>query len=61
MTETHWRDLACELRDRLSLQNPPLAITFSNEPPDGVARYEAEMPEPTSDGRTGTVAAGCVF
>ena len=61
MTETHWSDLARELRERLSLQNPPLAITFSNEPPVGVARYEAEMPEPTSDGRTGKVPAGCVF
>ena len=61
MTKTHWSDLARELRERLSLQNPPLAITFSNEPPVGVARYEAEMPEPTSDGRTGKVPAGCVF
>lgn len=61
MTETNWNDLASELRERLSLQTPPLAITFSNEPPEGVAPYDAEMPEPTSDGRTGRVAAGCVF
>ena len=61
MTETNWTELASELRERLSLQNPPLAITFSNEPPEGVSPYEAEMPEPTSDGRTGKVAAGCVF
>ena len=45
----------------LGLADPPLAITFSSESPSGVAQYEAEMPSPTPDGRTGRVSAGCVF
>jgi uncharacterized protein (DUF169 family) len=42
-------------------QAPPLAITFSQEPPAGVPAFEGEMPPPTPDGRTGPVPAGCVF
>jgi uncharacterized protein (DUF169 family) len=45
----------------LGLSDPPLAITFSSEKPNGVGQYEAEMPAPTPDGRTGRVSAGCVF
>jgi uncharacterized protein (DUF169 family) len=45
----------------LGLSDPPLAITFSSESPNGVAAYEAEMPSPAPDGRTGRVSAGCVF
>ena len=61
MTNKDWNKLSRELGKQLNLQNPPLAISFTDSPPEGVARYEAEMPEPTSDGRTGKVAAGCVF
>ena len=61
MTKSYWGKLARELVEQLNLQDPPLAISFTDEPPEGVPRYEAEMPEPTSDGRTGKVAAGCVF
>jgi len=49
------------LTSLLGLADPPLAISFSSEAPAGVARFEAEMPAPTPDGRTGTVPAGCVF
>jgi uncharacterized protein (DUF169 family) len=56
-----YKALANELSELLSLQSPPLAITFSQDPPRGVTRYEATMPEPTPDGRTGKVPAGCVF
>ena len=45
----------------LGLSHPPLAITFSSVAPEGVAPFDAAMPEPTPDGRTGRVAAGCVF
>lgn len=45
----------------LGLADPPLAISFSNSEPDGVARFDAAMPERTQDGRTGRVPAGCVF
>lgn len=49
------------LTAHLGLSHPPLAITFSSEAPAGVAPFDAAMPEPTPDGRTGRVAAGCVF
>jgi len=45
----------------LGLSHPPLAITFSSEAPGGIAPFDTAMPEPTPDGRTGRVAAGCVF
>jgi uncharacterized protein (DUF169 family) len=45
----------------LSLDNSPLAITFSAQAPPGVLAYDAAMPPPTPDGRTGRVSAGCVF
>ncbi len=56
-----WKTLATALSTLLNLDVPPLAITFSMTPPAGVPRYPSIMPEPTPDGRTGAVAAGCVF
>jgi uncharacterized protein (DUF169 family) len=56
-----WNTLATELRALLSLETPPLAITFSTEAPPGVPAYEGSVPAPTPDGRTGKVPAGCVF
>lgn len=61
MTNANWADLAGKLKERLSLQNAPLAITFSNGTPEGVSPYQDDAPEPTADGRTGKVSAGCVF
>lgn len=61
MTTSDWNGLASELSELLKLQSPPLAITFSNAAPAGVSRFEAATPEPMPDGRTGKVAAGCVF
>lgn len=61
MTTEDYKALASELSYILSLQSPPLAITFSQEPPRGVHGYDAGMPPPTADGRTGRVPAGCVF
>src|SRR5688500_428326 len=57
----NWDMLAGELTSLLRLQAPPIGITFSDDEPAGVERYDAPMPEPTSDGRTGRVPAGCVF
>lgn len=54
-------DAAQELTDRLSLAAPPLAIAFLDHVPDDVPRHDAPMPAPAADGRTGRVAAGCVF
>ena len=62
MTTTQdWKRLAGDLGSLLGLQTPPLAITFSNVAPAGVARFESPVPEPMADGRTGRVPAGCVF
>lgn len=57
----NWTASANELGSLLKLQSPPLAITFSNEAPAGVKPFDSPMPEPMPDGRTGRVAAGCVF
>jgi uncharacterized protein (DUF169 family) len=56
-----YKALAGDLTELLTLQTPPLAITFTQEAPAGVPRYEGTMPAPTPDGRTGKVSAGCVF
>jgi uncharacterized protein (DUF169 family) len=61
MASNNWADLASQLTDTLHLGAPPLAITFTDAPPDGVAPYEEPMPDALSDGRTGRVPAGCVF
>jgi uncharacterized protein (DUF169 family) len=56
-----WSDAATALTNALQLAAPPIAITFSEAAPRGVAPFDAPMPEPTADGRTGRVPAGCVF
>ena len=61
MASNNWSALAAELTDTLHLGAPPLAITFSDAPLDGVAPYEDPMPDALPDGRTGRVPAGCVF
>ena len=53
--------IASELTSVLGLAAPPIAITFSNQAPDGVEAFDAPVAEPTPAGRTGRVAAGCVF
>jgi uncharacterized protein (DUF169 family) len=57
----NWKKLAFEIRNLLNLQSLPIAITFSDVAPQGISPYEGVMPEPTLDGRTGKVPAGCVF
>ena len=61
MTEKIWGNLNNELTRVLGLQHAPIAITFTNEAPATTPLFEGEMPEPSGDGRTGKVAAGCVF
>ncbi len=63
MTETtsDWAALAAELTGALHLAAPPIAITFTAEVPDGVPAFDAPLSEPTPDGRSGRVPAGCVF
>jgi len=61
MANTNWSQLASELVSTLHLSTPPLAITFADEAPPGVAPFAEPMPDALPDGRTGRVPAGCVF
>lgn len=61
MTSQDWVTLSQGLTDALSLSVPPIALTFSAAPVEGVPAFQDAMPEPTGDGRTGRVPAGCVF
>ena len=56
-----WQSLSAALKELLSLEMAPIAITFLDAVPEGVPVYEGDVPAPTPDGRTGKVAAGCVF
>lgn len=57
-----FQNIAGELQDLLGLKHAPVAITFlSGSSPNGVAKFDRPMSEPTDDGRTGRVAAPCVF
>jgi uncharacterized protein (DUF169 family) len=60
-TTRDWSTLSSDLTDALALNAAPIAITFSDARPDGIDAYDAPMPEPMPDGRTGRVPAGCVF
>ena len=57
----NWKEFSSEIRALLNLQSSPIAITFSKDAPLGIPQYEGNMPDPTPDGRTGKVSAGCVF
>jgi uncharacterized protein (DUF169 family) len=61
MPVTDWSALARGLVDALHLATPPVAITFTDQPPGGVQAFDAPMSPPAEDGRTGRVPAGCVF
>jgi uncharacterized protein (DUF169 family) len=50
-----------DLQDLLGLAVPPIAIVFLGNDPAGIGRIERTMPPQTADGRTGAVAASCVF
>ena len=56
-----WKNLAAGLTAALHPTAPPIAITFTAERPAGVPSFDKPMPPPSPDGRTGRVAAGCVF
>lgn len=61
MAKTDYTRLNQVLIDLLALGVPPISITFFDAPPADVPRLEGPKPAPTVDGRTGAVAAGCVF
>jgi uncharacterized protein (DUF169 family) len=50
-----------DLQEFLGLAVPPIGIAFVNSLPSEVGRVDRTMPPATADGRTGTVAASCVF
>lgn len=61
MSNQAWKALSERLTKVLGLKYKPIAITFSQNAPAGVAQIGGERPAPSDDGRTGKVAAGCVF
>ncbi len=61
MATQDWGRLSSELSDALGIDVPPIAITFLSYIPEEIAAFDAPMPPPTPDGRTGRVPAGCVF
>ncbi|WP_298209271.1 DUF169 domain-containing protein [Ferrimicrobium sp.] len=54
-------ELIARLSKLLTLDSPPIGITFSSTLPDSPPAFNAPMPTPLEDGRTGRVPAGCVF
>ena len=62
MPTTHdWPASAAALREHLGSDVPAIGITFHDAIPDGPPPFDDPMSEPTPDGRTGRVSAGCVF
>jgi uncharacterized protein (DUF169 family) len=61
VTTLDWIALGKELEEILRLRTPPVAITFCEQPPDGLAAFDDPVPTAMPDGRTGKVSAGCVF
>ena len=50
-----------DLQEFLGLAVPPVAIAFISHVPAGIERIQRTTPPRTADGRTGAVAASCVF
>lgn len=58
----NWDHLSERLTSLLGLEHSPIGITFHPESPaNGAPWFDAPMSEPTEDGRSGRVAAPCVF
>jgi uncharacterized protein (DUF169 family) len=60
-TATDWAGLGEALARTLHLAVPPITITFADQVPAGLPTFDEPMSEPTADGRSGRVPAGCVF
>src|SRR5262245_22410558 len=59
-----WQQFADRLTAALHLAVAPIAITFSDRADGSAPPFvdpSTPMPDPTADGRTGRVPAGCVF
>lgn len=56
------QEASATLNELLGLEHEPVAITFLDEnSTNGVPKFDIPMTEPTADGRSGRVAAPCVF
>jgi uncharacterized protein (DUF169 family) len=60
-TTTDWAALADTLTTTLHLAVAPITITFTDQVPADLPAFDEPMSEPTADGRSGRVPAGCVF
>lgn len=59
---TRLQTASATISDLLGLEHAPVAITFHETVPNGTTKYfDKPMSEPTPDGRSGRVAAPCVF
>jgi uncharacterized protein (DUF169 family) len=61
MSQNRFETWHLDLQDLLGLAVPPIAIAFLSHDLAEVSRLERTMPPATADGRTGAVAASCVF
>jgi uncharacterized protein (DUF169 family) len=61
MSHSRFEAWHLDLQDLLGLAFPPVAIAFISQVPVGIGRIERTMPPAAPDGRTGAVAASCVF
>jgi uncharacterized protein (DUF169 family) len=57
----NYKQISIDLVKILGLRSPPLAISFGEKVAPGISYFESKYPDPTADGRTGAVSAGCVF
>ena len=58
---SNYQALAQDLKQLLTLAVNPMGISFSKDAPEAIDQFEGPMSPPTEDGRSGKVAAGCVF
>ena len=61
MSQNSFETWHVDLQDLLGLAVPPVGIAFLREAPPRIGRIARPHPPATADGRTGAVAASCVF
>jgi uncharacterized protein (DUF169 family) len=61
MSHSRFERWHLDLQEFLGLAVPPVAIAFISHVPAGIERIQRITPPRTADGRTGAVAASCVF
>src|SRR5215213_3832905 len=61
MSQSRFEIWHLDLQHLLGLAVPPVGIAFISHVPAGIGRIQRTYPPATADGRTGAVAASCVF